>query len=75
METEPAPERVARRVRELALASRVTQATLARVLGTCQQTASRKLSGKIPFRLDEIDAVADALNVEPETLITRSTKK
>jgi transcriptional regulator with XRE-family HTH domain len=75
METESAPERVARRVWELTKASRINQATLARVLNTTQQTVSRKLHGEIPFRLEELDAVADALNVEPETLVTRSTKK
>lgn len=75
MNTKPAPERVAAKVRQLVEDTQITQTTLARLLGTTQQTISRKLHGDIPFRLEEIDAVADALNVEPETLITRSTKK
>lgn len=67
-----ASERVAEKVRTLADAAGLTQATLARALHTTQQTVSRKLSGEIPFRLEDLDAVADALNTTPETLVTRN---
>lgn len=74
MSSKPAPERVANKVRELAKAARIEQSTLARALHISQQSVSRKLSGETPFRLEELDAVADALHVEPETLIARNTK-
>lgn len=69
-----ASERVAATVRTLADAAGMTQATLARAMHTTQQTVSRKLKGEIPFRLEDLDAVADALNTTPETLITRNPK-
>lgn len=74
MNTKPAPERVAAAVRDLTKTARVTQAALARAMQTTQQTVSRKLNGEIPFRLEDLDAVADALGTTPEHLVTRNPK-
>lgn len=71
MSSKPASERVAAKVQQLADVAGITQAALARILHISQATISRKLAGKIPFLLDELDAVADALDVEPESLVTR----
>lgn len=71
MSNTTASQRVAAKAAQLADLAGVTQAALGRALHMTQATISRKLAGKIPFSLDEIDAVADALQVDPEALITR----
>lgn len=49
--------------------TRVTQVQLAEVLGLPQSGVSRRLRGKIPFRVDELEKVADALGVHPAQLL------
>lgn len=41
----------------------VTQAELARLVGRTQSAMSRRLRGSIPFRTDELEAIAEHLGV------------
>jgi transcriptional regulator with XRE-family HTH domain len=74
MMNQTAPERVAAAVRELAKALNITQSALARAMHTTQQTVSRKLNGEIPFRLEELDALADVLRTTADHLVKRTPK-
>lgn len=49
--------------------ARMTQVELAEILGVPQTSVSRRLHGKIPFRVDELEKVADALGVHPAQLL------
>ena len=56
-------EAVAARVRGVMAEQRRHQAELATVLGVAVSGASRRLSGKVPFNVDELDVVARWLEV------------
>ena len=67
--TSPFSERVAANIRaELARRS-LSQTDLARMLGTTQQAISRRMSGKVPFNTDELNAIAKQLGVPVASLI------
>jgi transcriptional regulator with XRE-family HTH domain len=63
--------KAAAQIRALMAARRRTSAELAEVLGMSQSAASRKLNGESrPFNLDQIQAVADWLDVPITDIIT-----
>jgi len=47
---------------------RITQTQLAKNLGTSQMAVSRRLSGEVPFDVDELARVAEILGV-PVTVL------
>jgi predicted transcriptional regulator len=60
---------VAANIRAELARQKVSQSQVAEVLGVSQAAVSRRLSGALPFELDEIAAVADLLNVRARDLI------
>ncbi|GFG74751.1 helix-turn-helix domain-containing protein [Mycobacterium botniense] len=50
-----------------------TQADLAAQLGMQRQNISQRLLGRVPFRLHELQAIADYLKVPLTTLITEDS--
>ncbi|MBF6368369.1 helix-turn-helix transcriptional regulator [Nocardia puris] len=62
-------ERVAANVRAAAARKRATQTALAASLGISQQALSRRLLGHVEFRIDELHALATALDVPIDTLV------
>lgn len=66
-------ERVAAEVRAQMARKRVTQTDLAAALGVSQMTISRRLNGRAPFDVEELAAVALALDVPLATLVTEPT--
>lgn len=62
-------DRVATEVRANMARARMTQTDLAVVLGLTQSAVSKRLRGKIAFSVDELELVADALGVDPATLL------
>lgn len=67
MATQTASQRVARNLQALG----VTQGRLARILATTQQAISRRYTGLAPFTIDQLDAIADSLGIDPGDLVTR----
>lgn len=57
-------ENVAGEVRAAAGRRRMSSAHLARELGMSEMAMSRRMSGKMPFRVDELAQLADILGVE-----------
>lgn len=57
-------ERVAAEVRALRGRYSVSQAALGGILGLSQPQVSLRLRGKVPFTLEEIDALAEAFGVD-----------
>lgn len=53
---------------ELARAGK-NQGDLANLLGVTRQAVSRRLTGEVPFDVDELRKVADYLNVTPADLL------
>lgn len=47
----------------------MTATALADRLGTTQQTLSRRLTGVVPFDVDELQAIADALEISFGALV------
>jgi len=60
---------VAANIRAELARQKVSQTQVAERLGLSQAAVSRRLSGALPFELDEIAAVADLLNVRARDLI------
>lgn len=46
-----------------------SQTRLARVLGSSQRAVSRRLTGEVPFDVDELAVVAENLNVRVTELV------
>lgn len=69
MNTDSLTERVATEIRLEMVRQRKTGVDLSRFLNCSQQAASRRLTGKVPFDLDEVAAIAQWLDVEPMALI------
>lgn len=67
MATQTASQRVAGKLQELG----VTQGKLARILATTQQAISRRYTGLAPFTIEQLDAIADSLGIDPGDLVTR----
>ncbi len=66
--TSPA-EQVAATVRAEMARRRVTQTALADVLGMTQTALSRRISGAIPFDVNELHAIAEHLGLPPAALL------
>ena len=62
---------VAANVRAEAARRGLRQADLAGSLGVSQETLSRRLTGRVPFDVDELVDVAAALGVDVAELFTR----
>lgn len=60
---------VAREVRVWMLRKDVSQQTLMAALGLSQSSVSRRLTGEIPFDLDELEKVAALFGVPTATLL------
>ena len=56
-------ERVAEEVRVLLVRRQIRAAELARTLGWTENYISRRLTGKIPFDVNDLDSLAQALGV------------
>lgn len=52
----------------------VTQADLADLTGISKSQVNRKLLGKLPFELDDVMAMAEALELDPQQLLTRGIR-
>lgn len=67
----PAPlrDRVAEEIRVALARHRVSGAELARKLGVSQAYVWRRMSGDLPFTLDDVERIAEALDMEPNDLI------
>lgn len=68
-------ERVAAEVRAAAARRRMSGAQLADRLGMSQMAMSRRMSGRMPFRVDELAALAAVLEVDVRDLIPRVTDR
>jgi transcriptional regulator with XRE-family HTH domain len=62
-------QRAARRLRGALAENRISQTELARVLHMPQQKISRKVNGQTPLMVDEIELIAQALNVSLEAVL------
>lgn len=62
-------DRVTRAIRAEMGARRLSQSWLGRMLGKSQNGISRRLTGEQPLTLDEVEDIAQALNVPLERLI------
>jgi transcriptional regulator with XRE-family HTH domain len=65
----PARDRVAGNIRAEMARNRLTQSDLAVVLGKSQQSVSKKLRGRIPFDLDEIETLAQHFGIPIEQIV------
>jgi transcriptional regulator with XRE-family HTH domain len=72
MPTNETAQRVAANVRAEMARRAVTQTILAERLGKSQHFISRRLSGKVPFSVDELGDVAVALNVGLTNLMSEA---
>jgi len=52
----------------------ISQVELAEALGTAQNSISRRLTGKVPFSLPEIERIAQILQVPVEQLLPASRR-
>ena len=52
----------------------VTQADLSALTGISKSQVNRKLLGKLPFELDDVMAMAEALELDPQKLLTRGIR-
>lgn len=66
---EPAVERVRRNVEGLMEKQGVTQVQLAERLHKSQSWVSKRVSGRTPFKLKDLDDLAHAFAVSPESLL------
>jgi transcriptional regulator with XRE-family HTH domain len=65
----PETQAVAWNVSRLLREARITQRDAAEQTGIHLTTLKRRLTGRTPFRVDELIAIADLLNVSATTLI------
>lgn len=70
MASDSRTERLAANIRAEMARSKTTQSMLAAHLGKNQQFIQRRLAGQVPFTVDELLAVAEALNVSLEELLS-----
>lgn len=64
-----ANERISTNLRGILAERRLGRSELANVLHISPQSASRRLNGEHDFKLSEINAIADWLEIEPGSLI------
>ena len=69
MPTSSASERVAAEVRAALARRKISTRQLAADLGASQSHTARRVTGKVPFSLDELERVADYLGVPVAELI------
>lgn len=71
MNTEDHRKAVAAEVRAEAARAEMSQAALARKAGVAPQTLSAKLRAERSFTVEELLAIAQALDLDPATLLPR----
>jgi hypothetical protein len=64
-----AAQRIAGEVRAELARQRRSQASLALALGISQQALSRRMTGDIPFNIDQLSTVASFLSMPLEALV------
>lgn len=64
-----AGHRIASVVRRTMAEKGISQTVLAQALGSSQSAMSRRLLGRIPFSIDELERIANALDVQLAELI------
>lgn len=69
MPTNPVARRVAEKVRAEVRRKGLTQCYLAQQLGTSQPFISRRLSGRVPFDVDDLAKIAELLDIPITELI------
>ncbi|AYF29265.1 hypothetical protein CSH63_17695 [Micromonospora tulbaghiae] len=62
-------ERAAEEIRVLLARKRMSATELARRAGMKQSTLARRMTGEVAFNLDELELIADALNVPVLSLL------
>lgn len=72
MTTPPLGTAVSREVRAEMARQRVTQERLADLVGLSAGQVSRRLSGRIPLTLQDLDLFAAALSLPPVELVRRA---
>jgi transcriptional regulator with XRE-family HTH domain len=65
-----AAQRIAGEVRAELARQRRSQASLALALGISQQALSRRMTGDIPFNIDQLSTVASFLSMPLEALVS-----
>lgn len=70
--TDPLSQRVAANVRAEMARRQKLQRELAEALGISNNQASLRLAGRTPFRLDELERVAELLDLPVSALIAQS---
>jgi transcriptional regulator with XRE-family HTH domain len=63
-------ETIAEEIRALMARRQVSQTELAQAVGVSQATFSERIRGRKPFNLDQLDAIAEHLNVSVESIVT-----
>lgn len=72
--TAPIKQRVASEVRANMARQRISGSELARRIGVSQPYLHRRISGEIPFDIDDLARVAEALNVTIADLLPRDQR-
>lgn len=68
-DAKPLKDRLSEELRALMGRYGVSQVVLARWMGLEQAQLSKRINGRIPWRIDEIEAVAEAFGVHPAALM------
>ena len=68
----PLSRAVAENVRAEVARHRLPQSAIAEALGLSQQAVSRRLTGGVPFELDEVQAIAGLIGVPTALLLAES---
>lgn len=69
MTYEPAPGAVGELARQAMATASLTQRAVAERLGMSQSQLSRRLAGKLPLNVRELDVIADMCGVTPRDLM------
>ena len=75
MPLETTSQRVGANVRAEMARHRLSQERIAKQLNISQQALSQRLGGKVAFRVDELDSLADILSVSITDLMRRHRKE
>ncbi len=67
-----ATQRVAATIRAELARRRISQSALARELGMAQTAVSRRLTGQVPFDVNELHAIANHLGLPPAALLDQT---
>lgn len=63
-------QQIARRLRGFLAEEQIPAITIARELGVTQSRVARRMTGSVPFSVDELDTIADRLGISFEWLTT-----